>query len=245
MTPEPKIRPDMSPREILHACDGWYVSPMCGASFVGPLVGYAARDSKGRQLVGYHYANFAKVEEWPHIMSDYVCKPLRRMVNQRLGYDRFVKCGLPEGGKALAEELARQDGSRFVYPEKVVTKLKTETSREESKLVWGRHQPRSGENVIAIEDTCNNFSTTDKALAIIEERGAKVKGIVCFLNRSPKYRDVYPYQGREIPIIALWNEAMPEYEQDDPVVQKHISSGFVEFDPKKEGWGRLMAAMAA
>lgn len=247
ITEMPVVTAGMTPRQILDACDGFYEPPKkCGGGYFGPMVGYAARDDQGRQRVGFVYANFAKVEEWPSITRAHVATPLLEMIRDRLGYARFTYCGLPEGGKVLTTLVADLADARSIYPEKVVTKQKTETSKEESILVYGRHGPMPKEKIILGEDVCNKFSTTDKAIALNEDAGAEVVAVMCFLNRSPEYDLVYPYQGREIPVIALWREAMPEYSQDDAIVQPFLKAKEIVFAPKsKDGWARLKAAMAA
>jgi orotate phosphoribosyltransferase len=245
---QPEIASDASPREILRACDGFYECPKDAAGRrLGPMVGYAARDETGRQYVGDVYANFAKIEQWPAILGEYVALPLLDQINDLIEGNRVVYCGAPEGGKALAQELARLDQCRYVYPDRIVTRLKTDTSREETELRMKRHDIYPGDEVVLVEDVCNNFSTTAKLVAEIEAHGGQIQAIACFLNRSlsnPHFfvRDARDSEAPRIPIIALWPEPMTEYKQSEPRIELDLKKGNVIFDPKKE-WGRLQAAM--
>ena len=227
-----------SPRQIITRCGGFYECPRDGAGRrIGPLVGYAGRDKNGRQFVGDVFVNFATVEQWPHLVARHIVPELARPLLKRFRAEDFVLCGAPEGGKSLATLLGLDLNQRYVFPDKIVTKVATPESREVSHFEMGRHVIERGDQVVIIEDVCNNFSSTSMLRHEIERHGGQVVAIVCFLNRSPEYRKAY----ENIPIIACWNEAMPEYSQDDPEVASDIAAGNVVWKPKVE-WERLMEA---
>jgi orotate phosphoribosyltransferase len=220
------------PLAILKRCDGYYDRPPGG-----PLVGYAGRDDQGRQYVGMVYANFAKSERHGDVLNHIANTMIESFPSIEPVGAGF--CGAPEGGKALAVALATRLGKDYIFPEKQVTALKTETSREKSILVWGRHEPEPGEEWWIVEDVCNNFSTTIELIKLIESRGARVVGVLCFLNRSLTVDKEYsPEPGRVIPIKALVRKPIAEYKQDDPEVADDIKKGNVVLKPKNE-WGRL------
>jgi adenine/guanine phosphoribosyltransferase-like PRPP-binding protein len=155
-------------------------------------------------------------------------------------------CGAPEGGKALANALAIAFGKQYIFPEKEVTAVKTDSSREVSRLVFDRHEPHEGECWWIMEDVCNNFSTTEAIIELINGFGARVGGILCFLNRSMVAGKAYysSLYAREIPVVSLVHMPIPQYQQDDPVVAQDVITGNVAWKPKNE-WPRLASAMAA
>lgn len=234
------------PLELLERCHGYYQRPPGG-----PLVGYAGRDEKGRQYVGEAYANFAKGERHGPVLKR-VAKELLR-IYPFLAMDGTGFCAAPEGGKALAVMLAVRTGKSYIFPEKEVIELKTPTSRERSRLFWGRHEPEQGEQWWIVEDVCNNFSTTLEMINLIQGRDARVLGICCFLNRSLKYDAIYRpppsvseletmSDGPEYPIYSVVTKPIAEYRQDDPAVTADIAAGNVELKPKNH-WAKLEEAM--
>lgn len=239
---------DEDPLELFTRCGGYYNCPVgAGGKPSGPLVGYAARYDGVHQWVGFTYANFAKAEEHPPAVRHYTSRLADKMLNLMDDIDAF--CGIPEGGKALAYDLAALCNRRHIFAEKEVLAVKTETSREKSRIVFKRHQPRHGDRIVIVEDVCNNFDATDQLIAEAEKAGATVVVIVCFLNRSLKYDSEYPVMrggavARVIPIVSVVRKPIQEYKQDDPAVAEEITKGNVAWKPKDE-WGRLMAAMDA
>src|SRR5262249_25444019 len=124
-----------------------------------------------------------------------------------------------------------------------VTDLATDTSREKSKLVFDRHEPETGELWWIIEDVCNNFSTTDNMIQLILERGARVAGIGCFLDRSMKTGATYVSKdGTRYPVVSLVRKIIEQYDQDDPLVKDDIDRGNVIWKPKNN-WTPLEEAM--
>ena len=94
--------------EILRMCGGYYSCPKdSNGKRLGPLVGYAgkypATDGSQKQFVGDIYANFAKAEEYPHVLKYYTeqVQPKIAQILPRLN----VFCGAPIGGYSFADML--------------------------------------------------------------------------------------------------------------------------------------------
>ncbi len=232
--------------------DGWYECPKdANGKRLGPLVGYAGRDKQGRQFVGDVYLNAAVLERDPRSLSrlsEKLIIQLRKSFSNEMVFNTTF-CGAPMGGLALANYLAYCLGRPYVYPEKKVTAIATEHSREQSQLVFQRHEVREGEQVLIVEDVCNNFSTTEELVSLIESHGGGVIAIMCLANRSLTVRTAYDHKtsqtgGHLIPIFSLWDRPILQYGQDDPEVAEDVAKGNVVWKPKNE-WARLMEAMNA
>jgi len=234
------------PLSIVARCGGYYECPKDdNGKRLGPLVGYAGKDAQGRQKVGDVYINFAKVEQWPalvtgfaHLLKDEL---ENRFDGQRLDSEKLVFVGMPMGGIVLATHLALQKhGSRGIFAEKAG-----------EELVLKRHDLNPGDQAVIVEDVCNNFSTTTKAVNLIKKAGAEVIAVACFLNRSEKTAlNLYanPFWPKEkpdivLPVISLVHKPFPQYEQEDSAVADDVVAGNVVWKPKHE-WDKLSGAMA-
>lgn len=228
----------MDPLEILRICGGYYSCPKdADGKRLGPLVGYAGKYGDSLQFVGDIYANFAAIEKFPPALR-HVAVEISALISTTLkNVDVF--CGAPIGGYSLADALGLACDRQVVKAEKKIIKLATSTSREKSKLVFGRHEIRPDDKVVIVEDVCNNFSTTWELISLIEAAGGMVVDIVCFLNRSLAVNS--DFEG--IPVIPLVRLPILQYEQGDPEVLADIQNGNVVWKPKDQ-WPKLMAAMA-
>ena len=248
---------------LLGRCNGHYKCRVDGdGKPIGLLVGYAGKykvgegsDAKELPFVGLEYANYAAIERHGPANALIAQRIIGRLgfgltgrnlpVNSLEGTDVTGFIGAPEGGKALAVAMATLTGRQYIFPDKEVIEAKSATSREKSKLVWGRHMPEAGEEWILSEDTTNNFATTAKMISLIESCGAKVVAITCFLNRTvlPEFNEFFTLaEGRRVPIIALVRRPIPEYRQDDPVVAELVKANRVIWKPK-DNWAELMVSM--
>ena len=88
-----------------------------------------------------------------------------------------------------------------------------------------------------VEDVCNNFTTTDQLIDLIEEAGGRTTAIVCLLNRSVNGWYISKHN-MAVPVANLVRMPIPEYKQDDPAVADDIASGNIVWKPKDE-WDRL------
>ncbi|MDD5068427.1 MAG: hypothetical protein PHS53_02065 [Candidatus Pacebacteria bacterium] len=235
--------------EILRLCGGVYLCPKDAAGKrVGPLVGYAGKSPRLKtNLVGDIYANFSTAERYWHVMAEFA----RRLVENPRFQEILPRldglCGMPMGGITYSSHLARACDRTGIFLEKLVTAVANpiEGTKEESILVAGRCEIILGANYAIVEDVTNNFSTTLKAIGLIEKAGGKVIAICSILNRSPKHTSDFPLpDGREIPVISAYQEPFPEFETDDEAVAADIAAGNVIWKPK-ENWPKLMTAMDA
>jgi orotate phosphoribosyltransferase len=223
--------------DLLRVRQGWYEQ-----TGNGPLVAYAGRDKKGRSLVGRVYANFAVIEEDPSTLK-FVAAKLKKKI--RLPKGNYILCGVQMGGISLSTILSLITGWLVIKAEKKVIKAAIPgKSRENSAMILKRHEIYPGEKVIIVEDICNNFSTTEKLIRLIESFGAEVVAIVCFLNRSKKFAEYYRIPGtdRKIPVFSLIQRELPEYEQDDPEVVQEVKRNNVLWSPKEQ-WSLALEKM--
>lgn len=228
-----------TPLELLDLCGGYYSCPKDNnGKRLGSLVGYAGRyespDGK-KQWVGDIYANFAKAEEYPHILK-YFADQMREILLPIID-EIDVFCGAPIGGYAFSLMLGLACDRRVIKAEKKIIEPATKYEREKTDLVFGRHEVKKGERVAIVEDVCNNFTTTDQLIDLIEEAGGRTTAIVCLLNRSVNGWYISKHN-MAVPVANLVRMPIPEYKQDDPAVADDIASGNIVWKPKDE-WDRL------
>jgi len=233
------------PLELLRRCGGYYECPKdASGKRLGPLAGYAGKyeTSNGNKLqfVGDVYVNFAKAERHGDVLWHFA----NNLWTDSLEVDDLTGfVGAPEGGKALAVTLATLTGGQYIFPEKKVTAVATINSREESEMVFDRHEPEPGTLWYLSEDVINNMSTPDKIDELMKQYQARLVGIICFLNRSV-HDDFYTLKsGQKLPIISVVRKQFGQYRQDAPEVAADIAAGNVVWKPKNE-WAKFESAMA-
>lgn len=236
--------------DLLRERGGYYRCPKSPNGVrLGPLVGFTARyehEGEYLQYIGEDYLNCAVLESDGRVLAE-VSDMLITLLAERFPDIRsggYVLCGVPEGGRSLATALALSLGIEHIYLEKVVVKEATAGSREVTELKFRRHAPKKGQRVITAEDITNNFSSTAQVERECRAYGADMVGIAALINRSPIHRLSFPVGEVRVPIIAIVNESMPEYRQDDPAVVGDVKAGNVAWSPKSN-WLELMAAMRA
>lgn len=224
--------------ELGKRCGAIYICPKNRfRQRIGPLVAYAGKDSKGRNLVGDIYFNFRKIESHQHVVMAFAENACQRLKNQGLLGTFDTVCGIPNGGRTFGQMLAFVADKRFVYADK---KPKPTEAGKKQEYSWDLSQFdfEPDERVAIAEDVFNNFQNTDNTLEEISNTGAKITLLVGALNRSPIYGMIY----KGLPVVAAIKEAYPEYEQDDPTVIADIQAGRLELEVKKN-WANLCAAM--
>lgn len=224
--------------EALKECGGYYNTPMLEGQPLGPLVGYSGKYTEGDtqlQFVGFRYFNLATLEQYPNA-ADLFARGLASKVLEELENPDCI-IGVPGGGMIIGHNTARYLDALYAGLEKKIVALATETSKEQTKLTLGRHDIESGMRVVLCEDLVNNFSTTDKAIEVVEAAGAHVVGIICGMNRSPN--DEY----RDLPVVSLVHVPTPQFKQSDSEVTAFIENPGVVRDVKPE-WPRLKQIMA-
>ncbi|TSA45342.1 phosphoribosyltransferase [bacterium] len=254
--------------DTLKARGALYVCPKAiDGVRLGPLVAYAGTYDDGgtpKHFVGDVYYNFAKVEEYPEITDhflSFLVPELSRCASD-LNFDLKsidVVLGAPMGGIILAADLARLLGCRRVFAEKKIVVAATQFSREEAELIIGRHDIEEGENVIIVEDLCNNFTTTEQLVGLVDKRKANVLLLSCAINRSSKQylklnesalRTVsgLPYFSKQderiLRVAAALDIPTAQFRQDEPYVADDVAANNVVWKAKPE-WARLAAAMEA
>lgn len=229
--------------ETLKRCQGYYKCPEAPeGKLLGPLVGYVGRydDGQGnmKQYVGKVYYNFARAEQYPHVLEHFA-RGLAHRLAQTVAFDLVV--GTPMGGILIAGDVSRLTDSRRIFCEKKTVAPDSAAGREVTKLVVERHEIRHGDRVVVCEDLVNNLSTTEQVKALIEEHGGTLVAIACVLNRSP-HCYFSAADAREIPIVSLLHLPTEQFRQDDPKVAFYIEAGQVLWKPKHR-WAELKAAM--
>lgn len=232
--------------ELGKRCGAVYVCPKVDGVRKGPLVAYAGKDSKGRNLVGDIYFNFRRIEEHPRVVEAYAHAVVKKLQDGRLIESFDTVCGVPHGGRTFAQMVAYAADKRFVYADK---KAKPTEAGKKQEFDWdlSHFEFDRGERVAVVEDVFNNFQNTDHTLGAIAATGARIMLLVGALNRSPKFDIAYvpskgEFAGHRFPVVAAIREAYPEFDQDDPAVIADIAVGNLETEVKKN-WARLSAAM--
>lgn len=227
-------------------CDAMYLCPKVGSERKGPLVVYAGKDEKGRNLVGDIYFNFRRIETHPMAVEAFAAAALQKLRNQGLLGTFDTICGIPQGGRTFGQELARISEKKFVYADKIP---KPPVPGKKHEYTWdlSQFEFEPGERVAVAEDVFNNFQNTDSNLEQIAAAGVDVTLLVGALNRSSVHDMVYtpkvgPFAGRVLSVVASIREPYPEYEQDDPEVAADIAAGNLELEVKKN-WAKLRACM--
>jgi orotate phosphoribosyltransferase len=228
--------------DVLKDCGGCYESPRDETGkILGPIVAYAGKykseEGDERQWVGSDYFNFAKAERDPDICK-YFAEILTKGIHKNLVLPPTVVIGMPMGGILLSVNVGNATGCHTIFAEKKIVALANpeEGRKELSELVIERHEIRPGDKVAIVEDVCNNFSTTEKAVNLIEKAGAEFCCILCAVNRS----EAEHWHG--FPVISVIFKPSEQYRQDDPVVADLIAQGKIVWKPKQQ-WGVLKAAM--
>lgn len=244
---------DRSLLKLLTDNNGYYDAENTDGVLVGPLVGYAATydtPEGPKHFVGTRYWNFPRgAERNPQVMKEYMWRIIHSEIRDSVfskGQPMEIDCafGCPEGGIIPAYEVAREFRCNFSRADKKVIEVATEGRRERSKLIFGRHTVEPGWKVAIVEDVGNNFSTTDKAIELVEGAGATVVAIICMINRSPNGQCIYNYNGRGIDILQAVHIPTQEYRQDDPHVAEDVKAGRVVWKPK-DNWDELLLGVAA
>lgn len=227
--------------DILKFCGGCYESPRDKTGkILGPIVAYAGKykseTGEEKQWVGPDYFNFAMAERDPEIRKYFA----RILAGNTWDRDRppTVIVGMPMGGILLAGDIGRELNCHTVFAEKKIVALADPVKglKEKSELIIERHEIHSGDMVAIVEDVCNNFSTTEKAVKLITDAGAEFLCILCAVNRS----ETDEWHG--YPVISAIFRPSEQYKQEDPIVASLIAEGKIVWKPKQQ-WNVLKAAM--
>jgi len=237
------------PLQTLINCDGYYVSPKDeNGNYTGPVVVYAGTymDENGQEKnkVGFEYFNFARAEENP-VVRDYFAKLIVEKLSQH-NFQPSLVIGAPMGGLLLAADVARHLNCRSIFAEKKVTVVADPAHgvKEVSELIIKRHDVLPGDKVLIVEDVCNNFSTTDKLVKLIENYAAEPIAIACAINRSVQ-KIVQVNTGDSFYVLPVLSPiAIPSFQctQENKAVAHLIADGKIVWQPK-QSWAQLKEAM--
>ncbi|MEI7749723.1 MAG: hypothetical protein WCJ25_01835 [Candidatus Moraniibacteriota bacterium] len=238
-------------------CRAFYARPIVDGKAHGPLVAYhgtyAGPDGKQLRYVGDAFVNFAQAEQFPTILTYFASRltdlmearisTVSEFYNSPIAEGSLVLVGMPIAAYMLTTEVGRHIGCRTIFFEKKTIEIGVNGEKDKTKLIQGRHQVLPGEKVILVEELVNNVSTASEAMKVSESTGGEVVAIVCAVNRSYPFRNVFETEdGRKIPIIAVIEKSFEQYRQDAPEVAEDVRTGNISWDPKKE-WQRLKEAM--
>jgi orotate phosphoribosyltransferase len=262
-----------NPQENARLCDALYVCPRSERTGerMGPLVAYAGTypvlgvEKKDEpHYVGDVYFNFARVEPHSGPMNWFTDQTYRKLCEARdagtvqFDFPNLVLCGTPLGGYKLADAISARHNVDSIKAEKRVKVVGTKERKEESDILFSRHEPGEGDEVVITEDVTNNFLSTGQLVGGILQRKAKPVAILCVLNRSMTVDKVWEHDDRwylasgqrvdhgpiSLPVISLIRMPYDEYQQDDPAVAEDVARGNVVWNPKRaEEWAKLMQAM--
>jgi orotidine-5'-phosphate decarboxylase/orotate phosphoribosyltransferase len=226
-----------NPLDVLKMFHAYYISRKNeNGRFVGPLVAYAgtyaAEGGEFKNYVGFEYFNFAKVESRPDTRAYFAEKIIANLIAGGFEESSEIFLGAPMGGIMLATEIGSILHKKTIFAEKKVVSLNFK--KEISELVISRHDLDTGDNVVIVEDVCNNFSTTEKLQMEIKKHGGVLKAIVCAVNRA----GVNEWNG--IPVISALFIPTQQFKQEDPEAFVLIVKEKIHWNPKKE-WDELIA----
>lgn len=260
----PKIEIAIDPLETLRRCNGYYKCPKSpDGRRLGPLVAYVGTydgpDGKKLHFVGDTYANFAMAEPHSNVLVHFAGCLRQKLIDEiSFSRDNLVFCGAPIGGYDLARAMGFAFDAPVIKAEKKVILAGSASNKEESEIVFSRHNVEEGDEVILVEDVCNNFATAHSLLGNVILRKGRVIAFLCFLNRSLTIDRVYKHPGKfirkdfqtvdvgelAVPVVSLVRMPIDEWRQDDPAVAEDVAKGNVVWNPKPE-WDRLTQAMQA
>jgi len=229
--------------DLLRQCGGYYkavIDPGTNLP-IGPMVAYSGTygiEGGKRQYVGYAYYNCAMLEQHPAVARAFV-RGLASIVLSRQLPEFQCVVGVPDGGLIVGQNTALVLEKHYAGLQKKVVEVGTPTTKEKTELVFARHGIDAGMRVVLCEDLINNFSTTDKAIQVVEKAGGEVVGLIALINRSWPARNDY----NGLPAVVLLERPTPQFKQEDPEVVEHLKA--VGFLPDvKPSWTVVAEAMA-
>src|SRR3989344_57128 len=103
-------------KALARLCDALYICPKDHVGKrLGPMVAYAGKSPDGKNLIGDIYFNFRRIECHPLVVEQFAEVVAEKIIGAHIADTLDTVCGIPEGGRSLAQPLARILGKRFVY----------------------------------------------------------------------------------------------------------------------------------
>jgi len=231
-------------------CQALYECPKdVAGKRLGPLVPYAGKYGSGKNFVGEVYFNFGWVEPHVRVVEAFAVNIAKQIAQNPAFAAASTIVGIPEGGRTLAQEVARHSGKRFVYPLKEPKGEQKTGGKAEFNFVFTRNDLHPGEAVIVVDDVHNNFQNTTDTIETIAETGATVVGFCSALNRSETVEGFFcpktgAFASDNFPLISAIRRPLKEFIQEHPDVAQDIGKGNIEWKVK-QNWARLRASMEA
>lgn len=229
--------------DLLRQCRGYYnavIDPQTHLP-IGPMVAYSGTyDVEGgkHQYVGYIYYNCAMLEQHPAVARAFA-RGLASTVQRRKLPEFQCVVGVPDGGLIVGQNTALALEKHYAGLQKKVVEVGTPMTKEKTELVFARHGIDAGMKVVLCEDLINNFSTTGKAIQVVEKAGGEVVGMIALVNRSWPARNDY----NGLPAVVLLERPTEQFKQEDSEVVEHLKAvGFLA--DVKPNWGVVAKAMA-
>ena len=230
-----------SPYETFVECGGVYKSPEDrNENYLGPLVAYdgAYIDANGnkKNYVGFYHYNTIPIEQLFET-REYFSNILAETIKANLYFSSYQLIAAPEDFILTIATADKLQCPKSFFEKKVLEVASPKNRRkEESILIYDRQNIQVGGNYIIFEGVCNNFFTTKEMIDFIEFTGGNVVAIACIINRSEKKS----FCG--IPMLSVIHIPTPQYQQDDPMVQKLIEECNIVWEPEKY-WSFLQEEM--
>ncbi len=143
-----------------------------------------------------HFFQCARVCEHMDKVSELATFLLKKIKASGLRYDSVIAPAI--GGLVIGQEVARQSGVRFIFPEKVDNKLEL---RRSFKI-------KPGERFLVVEDVITRGGRVQETIDIVKAHGGNPVGVAVLVDRS---------EGKtrfEIPHYSLLELSFPTYEAD-------------------------------
>lgn len=102
------------------------------------------------------------------------------------------------GALVIGQEIARQMGKRFIFPEKV-----------DGKLELRRFSIKPGEKILVVEDVVTQGGRAQETLEIVKKAGGKLVGIAILVDRSASDTKF------EVPLYSLIELSFPTYKPEE------------------------------
>ena len=144
------------------------------------------------------YLEKFQVLQWPQ-ETERLCESIAESA-RALGVQTVA--GPTTGGIILAHEVARQLGVRAVYAER--------TADGEGREFRRGFRLHPGERVLVVDDILSTGGSVQDTIDAVRAAGAEVVGVGVLVDRSAGQAR---FEG--LPLIALWDVAIPTYEPDE------------------------------
>ncbi len=150
-----------------------------------------------------YYIEKIKIIHYP----DKVQQLCSELVKQLKDIEIDVVVGPAYGGIALAFEVARQLGKKFVFSQR----------KDEKMSIRSGFQIKPGDKAIIVEDIITTGGSVKEVLELLKEYEIEVQAVTCIVDRSGAKADF------GVPLISLMSINFETWEEQDcPLCQKGI-----------------------